>query len=170
MAQSLTPSPAPVHRLAHAPCRDAGLAGLRGPRHPLGMDHHAAITASLELAAMRIGDPTAAVYARLFALHPVMEREFWRDTAGNIRGEMLNRSFEVILDLAGPRGWGGQFLATEIHTHSAYGIPPAVFGDFLPIVAAVIRDGCGDGFAPAMAEAWDMVLAEAARLAATIII
>jgi len=29
----------------------------------------------------------------------------------------------------------------------------------------VIRDGCGDGFAPAMAEAWDMVLAEAARLA-----
>jgi hypothetical protein len=94
-----------------------------------------------------------------------MEKEFWRDTHGNIRGEMLNRSFEVILDLAGPRGWGGQFLATEIHTHSAYGIPPAIFGDFLPIVAAVIADGCGEGFTPAMGAAWDAVLAEAARLA-----
>jgi len=138
----------------------------RPPRATMSvMDQQSAITASLELAATRIGDPTAAVYARLFALHPTMEREFWRDTAGNIRGEMLNRSFEVILDLAGPRAWGHQFLTSEIHTHSAYGIPPAVFGDFLPIVAAVIRDGCGDGFTPAMADAWDAVLSEAARLA-----
>jgi hypothetical protein len=65
------------------------------------MDQHAAITARLEIAATRIGDPAAAVYARLFTLHPAMEREFWRDTAGNIRSEMLTRSFEVILDLAG---------------------------------------------------------------------
>lgn len=120
-----------------------------------------AITASLELAAARIGDPKALVYARLFALHPAMEAEFWRDTTGNIRGEMLNRSFELILDLAGPKGWGDQFLASEIHTHNAYGIPPAVFADFLPIVAAVIRDGCGDGFTAAMSAAWAAVLAQA---------
>jgi len=129
-------------------------------------DHHRAITASLELAATRIGDPTTAVYARLFARHPAMAQEFWRDTAGNIRGEMLTRSFEVILDLAGPRAWGDQFLGTEIHTHAAYGIPPAVFADFLPIVGDVIREACGDGFTPAMAAAWQDVLAHAARLAA----
>lgn len=128
------------------------------------MDHHSAITASLELAAARAGDPTAAVYARLFALHPAMEREFWRDTHGNIRGEMLARSFEVVLDLAGPRGWGAQFLATEIHNHNAYGIPPAVFADFLPTVRDTIQAACGKAFTPAMASAWDAVLADAARL------
>jgi hypothetical protein len=40
-----------------------------------------------------------------------------------------------------------------------------VFADFLPIVRDVIREACGDGFTPAMAQAWDGVLAEAARLA-----
>jgi hypothetical protein len=69
---------------------------------------------------------------------------------------------------SGPRGWGGQFLATEIHTHSAYGIPPAVFGDFLPIVAAVIRDGCGNGFTPAMAAAWELALDRAAQTLAAL--
>jgi hemoglobin-like flavoprotein len=125
----------------------------------------AAIEASLELAAARIGDPTAEVYRRLFARHPAMEAEFWRDTQGNVRGEMLARSFETILDLAGPRAWGDQLIATEVQNHAQYGVPPAIFADFLPIVADVIRDGCGEGFNSDMAAAWAAVLAEAAALA-----
>lgn len=131
------------------------------------MDLRSAIEASLELAVAHVGDPQPAIYARLFALHPAMEAEFWRDTSGRIRGEMLARSFEMILDLAAPHapdgGWGGAFLGTEAITHDSYGIPRAVFGDFLPIVAASIRDACGDGFTPAMASAWDVVLQRAAQ-------
>ena len=44
------------------------------------MHHRAAVESSLELAVARIGDPQPAIYARLFALHPAMETEFWRDT------------------------------------------------------------------------------------------
>ena len=136
------------------------------------MHHRAAVESSLELAVARIGDPQPAIYARLFALHPAMESEFWRDTSGRIRGEMLNRSFEMVLDLAAPyapdSGWGGAFLGTEAITHDAYGIPRAVFADFLPVVAAVIRDGCGDGFTPAMAAAWDVVLDRAAATLAAL--
>lgn len=135
------------------------------------MSHRLALEASLELAIARIGDPQPAIYARLFALHPAMEAEFWRDTSGRIRGEMLARSFEMVLDLVSPHapdgGWGGAFLGTEAITHEAYGIPRSVFADFLPIVAAVIRDGCGTGFTPAMAAAWNIVLARtSATLAA----
>ena len=136
------------------------------------MKNRAALEASLELAVARIGDPQPAIYARLFALHPAMEAEFWRDTSGRIRGEMLNRSLEMALDLASPYapegGWGGAFLGTEAITHDSYGIPRAVFADFLRIVAAVIRDGCGDGFTPAMAAAWDVVLDRAAATLAAL--
>ncbi len=130
------------------------------------MRDRTALEASLEMAVARIGDPQPAIYAQLFALHPAMEAEFWRDTSGRIRGEMLNRSLEMALDLASPcapeGGWGGAFLGTEAITHDAYGIPRAVFADFLPVVAAVIRDGCGNGFTPAMAAAWNAVLDRAA--------
>ncbi len=91
------------------------------------MKNRAALEASLELAVARIGDPQPAIYARLFALHPAMEAEFWRDTSGRIR-----------------------------------------FSDFLPVVAAVIRDGCGDDFTPAMAAAWDVVLDRAAATLAAL--
>lgn len=124
-------------------------------------DHAAALDASLALAVERGGDPQPAVYARLFAAHPAMEKEFWRDTSGSIRGEMLTRTIEVALDLAGPQGWAPSFLETEIVTHAAYGIPPGVFAAFLPIVADVIAQACGDGFTPAMADAWAEVLARA---------
>ena len=141
------------------------------------MSHCLALEASLDVAIARSGDPQPAIYARLFALHPAMEAEFWRDGSGRIRGEMLSRSFEMVLDLAAPHspeggqgvaGWGSAFLGTEAVTHDAYGIPRAVFADFLPIVAAVIRDACGDGFTPAMAAAWGLVLDRAAATLAAL--
>lgn len=136
------------------------------------MNHQSAIEASLELAVARSGDPQAAIYARLFALHPAMEAEFWRDTSGRIRGEMLARSFEMIVDLAAPHapdgGWGGAFLGTEAVTHNAYGIPRAVFADFVLVIAATIRDACGDGFSADMAAAWAAVAARSAAVLAAL--
>lgn len=135
------------------------------------MSHCLALEASLDVAIARSGDPQPAIYARLFALHPAMEAEFWRDGSGRIRGEMLSRSFEMVLDLAAPHapqgGWGSAFLGTEAVTHDAYGIPRAVFADFLPIVAAVIRDACGE-CSRAMAAAWGLVLDRAAATLAAL--
>ncbi len=133
-------------------------------------DHVTALEQSLQLAVAKGGDPQAAIYARLFALHPAMQAEFWRDKTGRIRGEMLARSFEMLVDLAAPHapegGWGGAFLGTEAVTHDAYGIDRAVFGDFLPIVAAVIAEAGGDDFTPDMAAAWELVLGRAAAVLA----
>jgi hypothetical protein len=129
------------------------------------MNHRAALELSLELAVARSGDPQPAIYARLFALHPAMEAEFWRDASGRIRGEMLARTLDMAVDLAeradADTGWSRAFLATEATTHDSYGIPRAIFGEFLGIVAAVIGEAGGDAFTPAMAAAWDAVLARA---------
>ena len=61
----------------------------------------ALVVASLELAAERAGDLTPLVYTRLFAEQPQMEALFWRDKTGQIKGEMLARVFEAILDFVG---------------------------------------------------------------------
>ena len=136
------------------------------------MNHQRALEASLALAVANSGDPQSAIYARLFALHPAMEAEFWRDKSGRIRGEMLMRSFEMAIDLAAPYapagGWGGAFLGTEAITHAAYGIPRAVFGDFLAVMAEVIGEACGKGFSPEMAAAWAQVLENAAAALAAL--
>lgn len=148
------------------------MAGVQGQHGPMSDDHRDALDASLALAVARAGDPQPAIYARLFARHPGMEAEFWRDTSGRIRGEMLARSFEMLADLAAPHapdgGWGGAFLGTEAVTHDAYGIAREVFADFVPIIAAVIAEACGDGFTPEMAAAWGLVQARAAAVLAAL--
>ena len=112
------------------------------------------------LAAERAGDLTPLVYARLFATQPAMEAEFWRDRSGAIRGEMLARVFEVLLDLAGPRAYADQMIGTEFITHDAYGIPRAVFGTFFPLVAETVQAVAGADWTPAMAAAWSALLGD----------
>ncbi|MEY2883635.1 MAG: hypothetical protein RL490_1359 [Pseudomonadota bacterium] len=120
----------------------------------------AAVEASLALAAARGGDLTPAVYARLFARLPQLEAEFWRDTSGAIRGEMLARVFEVILDLAGPRAYAEQLIGTEYITHDAYGIPRTLFPVFFAVVGEAVEAACADGWTPAMADGWAVLLAD----------
>lgn len=119
----------------------------------------AAFEASLESAAARAGDLTPQVYDRLFARHPEMRAEFWRDSRGAIRGEMLARVFEALIDVAGPRNFAAQVIGTEITTHDAYGIPREIFADFFTIVRDTVAAAAGPDWTPAMAAAWDQVLA-----------
>lgn len=114
----------------------------------------AAVEASLMLAAERAGDITDAVYARLFARHPAMQAEFWRDRNGAIRGEMLARVFDAILDLCGPAAWAPAYLETEATTHDAYGIPRTIFTDFFAIIGETVQDAIGADWTPAMAAGW----------------
>jgi hemoglobin-like flavoprotein len=120
----------------------------------------AAIEASLELAAERGGDLAPAVYARLFERQPEMRALFWRDANGAIKGEMLAKVFEAILDFIGPRSYAHNLIETEVITHEGYDVPRGVFATFFGIVAEVVAQACADDWTPAMASAWTRVLTD----------
>ena len=119
-----------------------------------------AVEASLEIAGERGGDLTDRAYAILFAREPAMQALFWRDQSGAIRGEMLMKVFEAILDFVGERRYADHMIRSEVITHEGYDVPRNVFPTFFGIVAEVVREACGDAFTPAMDGAWRRVLAE----------
>lgn len=118
------------------------------------------IERTLELAAELGADLTPQVYARLFAEHPDMEALFVRDTNGAVRGEMLARVFEMILDFIDRRAYAAQMIQCEVVTHEGYGVPPQVFGIFFSTVADTLRDTLGAGWTPAADAAWREMLQE----------
>ena len=122
-----------------------------------------AIERSLELAGERGGDLTPIVYARLFERQPQMQALFWRDTNHTIKGEMLMRTFEAILDFVRARQFAHHLIETEVVTHAGYDVPPDVFATFFGIVAEVVEEVCGDAWSPAMAGAWRRTLVDLDR-------
>ncbi len=117
------------------------------------------IVNTLELASAH-GDLTDRVYRRLFALHPEMEAQFVRDTDGSVRGEMLAKVFEIILDVAEGQAWAARMIQCEVVTHEGYGVPPEVFGIFFQVVADEIKDVLGDRWLDEEAAAWTALLAK----------
>ena len=130
---------------------------------PTSAEDAAAIEASLETAAERGGDLSARVYERLFAREPAMRALFWRDTSGAIKGEMLAKVFEAILDFIGPRAYAHHLIETEVVTHEGYDVPRSVFATFFGIVADVVRETCGADWTPAVEAAWRRLLADLDR-------
>ena len=124
------------------------------------MTRAALIEQSLELASERCPDLTPLVYARLFREQPQMEALFWRDKNGLIKGEMLSRVFEAILDFIGERLYAHHLIQCEVVTHAGYDVPPDVFCTFFPLVAEVVQGACGDAWTSAMAQAWRITLAD----------
>ncbi len=119
-----------------------------------------AIEQSLEVAGERGGDLTALVYGRLFERQPQMEGLFWRDTTHAIKGEMLMRVFEAILDFVRARQFADHMIGTEVHTHAGYDVPPDVFATFFGVVAEIVQEACGPEWTPAMGAAWRRTLAD----------
>jgi hemoglobin-like flavoprotein len=120
----------------------------------------ALITESLEIAAERGGDLTKAVYARLFARQPEMRALFVLDTNDAVKGEMLARAFDAILDFIGERRYGHRFIQAEIVTHEGYNVPRNVFASFFAIIAETVHEACGSAFTDSMAAAWRRLLTE----------
>jgi hypothetical protein len=120
----------------------------------------AEIEASLELFAERCGDPTPLVYGRLFAAHPQMQPYFWRDTDGAIKGEMLSRTFEAILDFVGPRRYADHMIATEMVTHEGYDVPREVFVTFFGVIRDTARAALGADWTAAFEDAWSRLIEE----------
>ena len=119
-----------------------------------------AIEASLEIAGERGGDLTGVVYGRLFERQPEMRALFWRDDNDTIKGEMLMRVFEAILDFIRARQFADHLISTEVVTHAGYDVPPDVFATFFGLVAEVIEETCGPDWTPAMGAAWRRTLAD----------
>ena len=118
------------------------------------------ITLSFEIAAERCDDLTPVVYRRLFSDHPEMERLFFRDAQTHaVRGEMLARVIEAILDFVGPRHYSRTLIQCEVVTHAGYDVPPEVFSTFFATVRDGVREVLGDAWTPQMNFAWERTLA-----------
>jgi hemoglobin-like flavoprotein len=118
------------------------------------------IEASLEAVAARGVDPTAAIYERLFLAHPELKPLFWRDDTGAIRGEMLARVFEAILDFIGERRYSDHMIGTELITHEGYDVPREAFATFFANVGQGLKDVLGPDWTPGYETAWTQMLAD----------
>ncbi len=118
------------------------------------------IVESFELAAERCEDLTPLVYARLFSQQPQMEPQFWRDTSGAIKGEMLARVIEAILDFVDERQYAHRLIQCEVMTHAGYDVPPEVFATFFGVVAQTMKDLLGEAWRPDIDAAWNSLLAD----------
>ena len=118
----------------------------------------AAIERSLELVAER-GDPTALVYARVFAAHPEMEALFVRDKDGGVRGNMLAEAIHAILDFIARDTYGGNLMRVEIVNHENLGVPKEVFGMFFTAMRDAFKDALGAQWSGEFDEAWAALLA-----------
>lgn len=118
------------------------------------------VTLSFELAAERCEDLTPPVYARLFAQQPEMQPHFWRDTNGSIKGEMLARVIEAILDFVDERQYAHRLIQCEVMTHAGYDVPPDVFATFFGVVAETMKELLADAWTPEIDAAWVSLLAD----------
>ena len=82
------------------------------------------------------GDPSPAVYARVFAVHPEMESLFVRDRDGSVRGHMFQEMILALIDYLGPNTYGGNLFRIEHTNHENLGVPPHIY----PLVFDALRD------------------------------
>jgi hypothetical protein len=87
-----------------------------------------------------------------------MKPLFWRDTTGAIKGEMLAKVFEIILDYVGDNLFASNMIQCEVVTHSGYDVPPEVFRVFFGVVAKTLRAGLGADWTREFDEAWKQLL------------
>ncbi len=127
---------------------------------PLSPEASLAVETSLEVAGERCPDLAPLVYARLFAAHPDMKALFWRDTSGAIKGEMLAKVFEAILDFIGERRYAARLIQCEVVTHEGYDVPRDVFGTFFDVVAETVRGVLGADWTDEIDGAWRTLLGE----------
>lgn len=126
----------------------------------------ALIEKSFELAAERCADITPLVYAKLFVQRPDMEPLFFRDKSGSIKGEMLYRVIDAILDFVGPRNYSVSFFQCEVVTHEGYDVPRNMFALFFVALADTLKDLAGPDWTGSMDKSWQVLLADLAVFSA----
>ncbi len=128
------------------------------------MTDGALILATLEAVAERHGDPTAEIYAELFAAHPKLEKLFWLDRDGSVRAAMVQQGLECILDQVGEGRTAVTIMADERSRHHGYGVPAERFDDFMIAIRNAFRRILGEAWTGGMERAWQCLLAEFAAI------
>ncbi|MDE2362047.1 MAG: globin, partial [Hyphomicrobiales bacterium] len=111
------------------------------------------IVRSFEIAAERCEDLAPAVYARLFRELPQVQPLFRKDSE-LVRGEMLARTIDALLDYVGDRAYGQFFISSEAINHTGYEVAPETFVQFFRIVSEALRDVVGADWTSDMTKAW----------------
>lgn len=122
------------------------------------------IEASLEQVAEQVGDPAEQVYRRLFAQVPELEELFVRDRSGTVRGEMLHRAIETILDLVGTGHYARGLITSEWINHQNLGVPGEKFELFFAAIVDTFRDIMAERWTDETDQAWRWVQAQAREL------
>lgn len=112
------------------------------------------ILSTLQSVADRHGDPSAAIYNRLFRAHPELEALFHMDRDGGVRASMVQQGLECILDYIGPRLTSPQIIAAARMHHDGYGVPAERFDDFFTAVRDAFRDLLAKDWTPEMEAEW----------------
>lgn len=115
---------------------------------------------SFEIAASRCADLTPLVYQRLFATHPETQVMFRSQGSDLVKGSMLALTIEALLDFAGERRGPFRLIACEVISHDGYGTPRELFITFFAVIRDTLQELLGDEWSPAIAQAWDALLAE----------
>ncbi len=119
--------------------------------------------ASLELAGARSGDLTDAVYDKLFAARPELEPLFALDIDGAVRGEMLARTFEAIIDFVGKRAYADHLIGAEATNHNGYNVPREAFAAFFGFVREAVKEACAEAWTGGIDDAWTRLLIDLDR-------
>lgn len=98
------------------------------------------------------------MFEKTFAAFPAYRAHFWRDRDGAIKGEMLARVFELILDLIGDGRYASHMLRAEQATHDGYEVEPAVFVTFFDHVVQTMAETLGPEWTVETAAAWRRLL------------
>ena len=123
-------------------------------------DDAAIITATLEKVSKRVGDPTALLFARLFAEQPEVEALFIRDQGGLVRGQMFQVTIESLLDFLGDRFYGANLIQIERVNHQGLGVTTETFDTFYWIVKETFRDILAADWTADMETAWTRVITD----------
>ena len=128
------------------------------------MTYAALVVGTLEAVAERHGDPTDAIYAELFAVHPELEALFWLDRDNSVRASMVQQGLECILDYTGERLTAPQIIAAARQHHDGYGVPSARFDAFFVAMRDAFRRIMDKDWTPEIEAAWTQMLAEFAAI------
>lgn len=116
--------------------------------------HAALIHASLEQAAARSDDITPAVYARYFATHPEALPLFGDDADNALKGDMLARLIQQIMDFAEGRS-DPDLIVSWASDHIGYGVPLAMFPGMFASIKQAMREVAADAWNEAVDAAWE---------------
>jgi hemoglobin-like flavoprotein len=104
------------------------------------------------------GDPAAAVYARVFRTYPDMEKLFWRDKDGAVRGHMFQEMIMAIIDWLGDNNYGGNLLRIEHVNHEQLGVPRDVYPVVFDALRDELRERLGTAWSVEIDQAWTQLL------------